>query len=221
MIRSGTIAFVFLVSLNVIAQSDPWKDIYSESAWKDRDAWQKTGDLIRRLNIKTGSKVADIGCHQGYLSFRLAPVVGPSGTVYAVDVEQSKLDKVSAYADKHSITNVIPVKGDYDDPHLLAGSLDAVIILDTYHEMDDHDKILQHVKVALKPGGRLLLCEPIAEQRRDNTRAEQEGKHELAMKFALEDVRKAGFEIIEQSDRFIDREKVKGDKMWVIVARKQ
>jgi SAM-dependent methyltransferase len=221
MIRATIILLYLFAGGGVIAQSDPWKDIYSESAWKERDTWQKPAELIRRLKLTPGSNVADIGCHQGYLSFRLAPVVGPGGKVYAVDVDQSKLDKVKAYAEKNSIKNVITVKGDYDDPHLPAGILAGVIILDTYHEMDDHDKILQHVKVALKPGGRLVICEPVAESRREAARDTQEGKHELAMNFAVEDLKRAGFVVVEQTDRFIDREKVKGDKMWVIVAEKR
>jgi ubiquinone/menaquinone biosynthesis C-methylase UbiE len=162
--------------------------------------------------------VADIGCHQGYMSFKLSKVVSTDGKVYAVDVEQNKLDKVDEYAKRNSINNVITVKGDYDDPHLQPGAFDGVLILDTYHEMDDHDEILMHVKAALKPGGRLVICEPIAESRRNLSRSEQEGRHELAMKFAVEDLRRAGFEIMEQTDRFIDREKVKGDKMWIVVA---
>jgi SAM-dependent methyltransferase len=221
MIRPAVIAISLFALGGVAAQSDPWKDIYSESAWKDRDTWQRTGELIKRLKIGSGSRVADIGCHQGYLTFRLSPVVGPAGKVYAVDVEQSKLDKVVAYAEKNAIYNVLAIKGDYDNPRLPVGTLDAVIILDTYHEMDDHDEILQHIKVALKRGGRLVLCEPVAEARRQSTRAEQEKKHELGMNFAVDDLERAGFIVIEQTDRFIDREKVKGDSMWIIVAEKQ
>jgi ubiquinone/menaquinone biosynthesis C-methylase UbiE len=194
--------------------------VYSEKAWKERDTWQRAQDLIAKLKIGTGSKVADIGCHHGYMSFKLAAAVGTRGKVYAVDVDQDKIDKLVAYASANKITNVIAVKGDYDNPHLPEGTLDAVIILDTYHEMDDHDKILEHVKVALKPGGRLLLCEPIADARRRRLRSEQEGRHELEMRFAIEDLRRAGFVVDEQSDRFIDREKIKGDKMWMLVASK-
>jgi len=209
-----------LFFLCAAAQSDAWKDVYSEKAWKDRDSWQRANELISRLQIKPGSTVADIGCHHGYLSFKLSNVVGQQGRVYAVDVEQPKLDKLTEYAKRNGVINVTTVKGDYDDPHLPSGQLDAVIILDTYHEMDDHDSILSHVKEALKPGGRLVLCEPIADSRRGKARSEQEGRHELEMKFALEDLRKAGFKIVEQSDRFVDREKIKGDKMWVLVASK-
>jgi ubiquinone/menaquinone biosynthesis C-methylase UbiE len=215
-IMKGTCAILMIA----FGQSDQWKDVYSEKAWKERDGWQRPRELISRLKITAGSKVADIGCHHGYMSFKLAAIVGAGGKVFAVDVEQDKLNKLTEYADANKITNLIAVKGDYDNPHLPDGTLDAVIILDTYHEMDDHDAILVHVKAALKPGGRLLLCEPIAETRRGKSRTEEEGRHELEMNFAIEDLRRAGFNVIEQIDRFIDREKIKGDKMWIVVATK-
>jgi ubiquinone/menaquinone biosynthesis C-methylase UbiE len=209
----------FLTSVSCFAQ-DPWKNIYSAHAWDARDKWQRADELIKFLKISEGSQVADIGCNEGYLTFKLAKVVEDQGKVHAVDVDQSKLDKLKRYVDERKVKNVVVIKGDYDDPKLPENRLDAVIILDSYHEMDDHDEILQHIKVSLKPGGRLLLCEPIAEERRKLSRAEQEKKHELGMKFALEDLQKAGFRIALQKDPFIDRTKEKGDKMWVVVAEK-
>jgi ubiquinone/menaquinone biosynthesis C-methylase UbiE len=211
---------IFLVNSVIASGQDPWKNIYKESAWAERDQWQRAPVLISHLKIKEGSSVADIGCHEGYMTFKLSRVVGSSGKVYAVDVEQSKLDHLKANSDKRKTLNIHPVKGEYDDPKLLSNSLDAIIILDTYHEMDDHDKILQHVLKALKPGGRFVLCEPIAEERRKASRSTQEGKHELGMNFALEDLRKAGFKILKQQDPFADRSKEKGDRMWLIVAMK-
>ncbi|HEY0652780.1 MAG TPA: class I SAM-dependent methyltransferase [Chryseosolibacter sp.] len=208
----------FLISCTVSAQ-DPYKNIYSSHAWKERDAWQKPNELIKLLRISQGSQVADIGCHEGYMTFKLAATVGPAGRVYAVDVDESKVRKIKASAEK--IPAIVPLKGDYDNPKLPSSSLDAVIILDTYHEMDDHDEILQHVMKALRPGGRLLLCEPIAESRRNMKRSEQENKHELGMNYAIEDLKKAGFKISFQKDPYIDRTKEKGDKMWVIVGLKE
>ncbi len=213
--------FSLLCKLSLSNSQDPWKNVYTESAWAERDSWQKADDLIHNLNLKPGSKVADVGCHEGYMTIKLATVIGPSGKVYAVDVEQSKLDKLQVILTKRIINNVQVVKGDYDNPKLPPNELDAVIILDTYHEMDDHDKILQHIKSSLKPGGRLVLCEAIAEARRSSTREVQEGKHELGMNFALEDLHKAGFQIVLKQDPFVDRSKEKGDKMWLIVALKK
>ncbi len=210
---------LLLVSFYAIGQ-DPWKNVYTETAWVERDKWQKADELIRQLNLKSGSRVADVGCHEGYLTIKLSGVVGASGKVYAVDVEQSKIDKLKTILDKRSITNVEPIKGNYDDPKLPLNALDGVIILDTYHEMDDHDKILQHIKASLKRGGRLVLCEPIADVRKKLTRVEQERKHELDINYALEDLQKAGFQIIKKQDPFVDRSKEKGDNLWLIVAVK-
>jgi ubiquinone/menaquinone biosynthesis C-methylase UbiE len=209
----------FLASISCLGQ-DAWKNIYSANAWDARDKWQRADELIKFLKISEGSQVADIGCNEGYLTFKLAKVVNDQGKVYAVDVDRSKLDKLKGYVNEKKVKNVEVIKGDYDDPKLPESILDAVIILDSYHEMDDHDEILQHIKASLKPGGKLLLCEPIAEERRKLSRAEQEKKHELGMKFALEDLQKAGFRITLQKDPFIDRTKEKGDKMWVVVAEK-
>lgn len=86
--------------------------------------------------------------------------------------------------------------------------------------MDDHDLILRHIKNVLKPGGRLLLCEPIADERRTLSRTEQESRHELGMNYAIEDLKKAGFRVTYQKDPFVDRTREKGDKMWVVVAVK-
>ncbi len=218
---SRLLGLFFLVISSALYAQDQWKNVYSERAWTDRDRWQKADELIQNLNLKSGSQVADIGCHEGYMTVKLANKVGQSGKVFAVDVEQSKLDKLQAILTKREITNVQPIKGDYDNPKLPLNSLDGVIILDTYHEMDDHDEILQHVKASLKAGGRLILCEAIADERRDLSREDQERKHELGMNFVLEDLKKAGFTIIKQQDIFVDRTKEKGDKMWLIVAVKK
>jgi len=218
---SRLLGLFFLVISSALYAQDQWKNVYSERAWTDRDRWQKADELIQNLNLKSGSQVADIGCHEGYMTVKLANKVGQSGKVFAVDVEQSKLDKLQAILTKREIKNVQPIKGDYDNPKLPLNSLDGVIILDTYHEMDDHDEILQHVKASLKAGGRLILCEAIADERRDLSRKDQERKHELGMNFVLEDLKKAGFTIIKQQDIFVDRTKEKGDKMWLIVAVKK
>ncbi|MDZ7648339.1 MAG: hypothetical protein U5K54_14780 [Cytophagales bacterium] len=70
---------------------DSWKDVYKESAWADRDRWQKAEELIGYLNLNAGATVGDVGCHEGYMTVKLAKAVGSAGKIYAVDVEQSKL----------------------------------------------------------------------------------------------------------------------------------
>lgn len=214
-----TVIALFFACGSVCAQ-DPWKNIYSQHAWAERDKWQRADDLIRLLNISPGSVVADIGCHEGYMTFKLAETVGNVGAVYAADVGEAKLEKVRKRAEQNNLNQVKIVKAEDDNPRLPRNGLDAVIILDTYHEMDHHAEILQHIFTSLKAGGRLLICEPIADSRRELSRAEQERKHELSMHYALDDLRDAGFRVLYQRDNFIDRTKEKGDRMWVVVVVK-
>ena len=209
-----------ILTNTTVGAQDTWKDVYSESAWSARDRWQKADELVRSLKLSTGSQVADVGCHEGYMTVKLSNIVGVSGKVYAVDVEQQKLDRLKKILETRAINNVIPTKGEFDNPLLPNNLLDGVLILDTYHEMDQHDQMLLHIREALKAGGRLVICEAIAESRRKSPREDQERKHELGMKYALEDLEKAGFTIVRRQDPFVDRTKEKGDKMWIIVAKK-
>jgi predicted methyltransferase len=211
--------FVIALTIPTIAQ-DPWKDVYRESAWEQRDTWQRPEEIMKKLAIKPGSKVADIGCHEGYFTLKLAKVVGDQGRVYAVDVSRDKIEKLKRHLEDRTITNVNAIVGERDNPRLPTGALDAVLIVDTYHEMDAHQEILKSIKSSLKPKGRFVLCEPISESRIDLSRADQERKHELGMNFALEDLKRAGFNILFQDDAFVDRLKEKGDKMWLIVCEK-
>jgi ubiquinone/menaquinone biosynthesis C-methylase UbiE len=210
---------ILLFSVCQLHGQDKWKNVYKESAWADRDRWQKANELIRYMQLSEGSQVADVGCHEGYMAFKLASAVGPEGKVYAVDVKQEKLDLLTQHAAARKVENIITVKGAYDDPKLPADSLDAVIIIDAYHEMDNYDKILMHIFNALKHGGRLILCEPLATERKNASRKDQQKEHELGMTYAIDDLKKAGFVIVKQQDPYIERTE-KGDLMWLIVAGK-
>lgn len=210
----------FLFACGSVYAQDSWKNIYSQHAWAERDKWQRADDLIQLLNISSGSAVADVGCHEGYMTFKLAKEVGNLGAVYAADIGEAKLEKVRKRAEQNNLNQVKIVNAEQDNPMLPRNSLDAVIILDTYHEMDDHAEILQHIHTSLKSGGRLLICEPIADARRSFSRTVQERKHELSMHYALADLKGAGFRVIYEKDNFIDRTKEKGDRMWVLVAVK-
>jgi len=199
---------------------DPWKDIYREGAWEQRDTWQRAEEIIQKLNIKAASQVADVGCHEGYFTIKLSRIVRDDGKVYAVDISKDKIEKLKKHLEDRKIQNVRAIVGEENNPHLPPLTLDAVLIVDTYHEMDAHEQILQRIKEALKVGGRLVICEPISDARKKLSREEQERKHELGLNYALEDLKEAGFRIISQQETFVDRVKEKGDKMWLIVCER-
>jgi SAM-dependent methyltransferase len=213
--------FLLLCIIPIVTfAQDPWKDIYRESAWKQRDTWQRADAIIQELNVKIGSHAADVGCHEGYFTIKLSHVVGKDGKVYAVDISRDKIEKLKKHLEDRKIQNVAPIVGEENNPHLPSLTLDAVLIVDTYHEMDAHQEILQNIKEALKTGGRLVICEPISDERKKLSREEQERKHELGIRYALDDLKRAGFKIISQQEGFVDRVKEKGDKMWLIVCER-
>ena len=146
---------------------------YTEADWKERDKWMKTEFLLELMGVEQGNRVADIGCHEGYLSMHLSKKVTESGRVYAVDVRSDRLEKLRENAHKRSLENIVTILGDYDDPKLPERELDMVFIMDTYHEMDAHQKILQHVKSALKPGGKVMVLEKLKDWVRGKSRETQ------------------------------------------------
>jgi ubiquinone/menaquinone biosynthesis C-methylase UbiE len=202
-------------SFTVVAQN-----IYSESKWEERDKWQEAERIIALLKLDKGSAVADIGSHQGYMTVKLSAEVGESGKVYAVDVSDYQLENLRSNLEARDISNVEVVKGDYDDPHLPENMLDAVLILDTYHEIDDYITVLGHIKAALKDGGLLVIAEPVSEERRGLPRDEQTARHEIDYKWVEAELIEAGFEIKYSQDPFLDRTVPKGDKLWAVVASK-
>jgi precorrin-6B methylase 2 len=129
----------------------------------ERETEEKPALTIEALEIKPGSTVADLGAGSGYYSFRVAPLVGPTGKVLAVDIEPSMLEVIDARARREGIGNVRTVHSSAQDPHLPPASVDLVFMVDVYHELEYPYEIMQKVREALKPGGRVALIEYRAE----------------------------------------------------------
>jgi predicted methyltransferase len=125
------------------------------SSGPDRDAADESGQLIRGLGIRRGMSVADIGAGSGYHTLRLAPAVGPTGTVYAEDVVESYLSGLKREAERRRLKNVRIVVGEPDDPKLPRQSVDRAILVHMYHEIAQPYGLLWRLAPALKPGGRV------------------------------------------------------------------
>lgn len=191
---------------------------YEEREWKKRDQWMDVTGILEALDLKVGETVADLGSHEGYMTLHLAKTVGEKGQVYAVDVVNYKLRQLQRNMKKHKVSNVKTIHADYDDPKLPESSLDAIIIMDTYHEITAYEKVLGHVKAALKPGARLVMIEEIDEHRLDDSRADQVKNHDLSINYAREELEAAGFSIYSEKEHFGEWENKKGKRIWLLVA---
>lgn len=125
----------------------------------DRDAWQKPEQVMDVLGIGEGSVVADVGAGGGWFTVRLARRVGPNGRVYAQDVQPQMLDSISRRVAREGFANVRYIRGEQRDPKLPSGALDAVLMVDTYHEFENPVALLEGVRAALKPGGRVGIVD--------------------------------------------------------------
>ena len=135
---------------------------YQGVPWLERPerAEEEDPDLaISILKIPKGAIVADIGAGSGYMTIRMAQRVGPTGRVYANDLQPQMLDILGRRLAEERISNVTLVQGTVDDPKLPPGSLDLEILVDVYHEFSRPQAMLQRLREALKPDGRLVLLE--------------------------------------------------------------
>ena len=167
----------------------------------DRDQWQKPDQIMDALGIADGSVVADLGAAGGWFTLQLARRVGPNGLVYAEDIQPQMIEAIGRRMQNENLQNVKPLLGTPSDPRLPRG-LDAAIISDAYHEMDDPADhtfvvtLLENVARSLKPQGRLGIVDysaggggpgPAADQRVDP-------------KAVIAAARAAGLELIKRED---------------------
>jgi SAM-dependent methyltransferase len=123
----------------------------------DRAAWQKPEQIMDTLKIADGAKVADIGAGAGFFTIRLARRVGPNGVVYAQDIQPQMIEAIKRRVTREGLRNIETRLGAENDPNLPARVLDAVLVVDSYQEVLEKDRVafLRNLALALKPGGRL------------------------------------------------------------------
>ena len=125
----------------------------------EREDEEAPSKALDALDLKPGMVVADIGAGSGYYASRIAKRVGPTGKVYATDIQPGMIELLDRRIKSEGLTNVTTVLGGMDDPKLPPKSVDLAIMVDVYHELQQPQLFLQRLKDSFKPGGRLVLLE--------------------------------------------------------------
>ena len=162
----------------------------------ERDADERPDFLLDALQIRPGAVVADLGAGTGYFTWRLARRVGPSGKVFAVDVQQNMLDVVARELKKRNLSNVELLLGGESDPRLPVGALDLVFIANSYHEFSEPETIIAAVRRSLKPDGRLVVLE----YAKENTFVPVAPAHKMSIEEIRSEIEPVGFDL----DRILD-----------------
>jgi ubiquinone/menaquinone biosynthesis C-methylase UbiE len=159
----------------------------------NRNEEENTDSAIAKLPLQPNSLVADIGAGTGYYAFRIAKRV-PLGKVYAVDVQDEFVNFLNTKKKELQAANVEVVKGSEQSPNLPDTSIDLAIMVDVYHELEYPQEVVQALKKALKPHGKILLLEYRAE---DPTIAIKE-LHKMSVVQANKEMEANGFKLVQR-----------------------
>ena len=172
---------------------DYWRKVFDDPA---RDQWQKPHELVKALGVRPGMVVADLGAGTGYLSHHLADAVGAGGTVLAVETEPNLVVHLRKRAEEERTPNVVPILASTDNPRLPAGGVDLVIVLDTYHHIDDRIAYFRALHRALRPDGRVA----VVDWHKRELPVGPPPDHKLAREQVVDEMRAAGYALVAEPD---------------------
>ena len=153
-------ALHWMVCLACLVSTSPLLGQDRAAQERRREQWQNVDEIFAEMGVRAGASVADVGAGDGFFTSRLARSVGANGRVFAVDIDDAAIGRLRKRLLEDGIENVTIVKGTLDDPRLPEATLDAALIVNAYHEMEQHQSILAALRRALKPDGRLVIVEP-------------------------------------------------------------
>jgi SAM-dependent methyltransferase len=172
------------------ATSPPYTGDLSVFESPGRDQRLHIDRVMDILGIASGKSIADIGAGSGWFTLRAARRVRPSGIVYAVDINPEAIRYIDRRAKSESLTNVKTILSKPDDAMLPKTSVDAVLLLKTYHEVADPVALLEHLRSALRPGARLGIID----------RGGNGTNHGVGQNIVVEEAARAGYKLIETYD---------------------
>lgn len=169
------------------------------AAWLDRperDSEEHTTRALEALDLRPGMTVADIGAGSGYYTVRMARLVGPSGRVYATDIQPGMIEILKRRLAEQRLDHVVPVLGTAENPGLPAGAIDLALMVDVYHELSSPQTFMRRLREALAPAGRLVLVE----YRKEDPRVPIQPLHKMSVGQVRQELGADGYTI----ERVID-----------------
>lgn len=176
--------------------SEPYTGDLSIFESPGRDKRLQINRVMEILDIRAGKNVADIGAGSGWFTVRAAKRVG-DGAVYAVDINPEAVRYITERAEKEKLSNVKAILSKPDDPMLPANSLDAVLLLKTYHEVAHPVELLRNLRGALRTGAKVGIID----------RNGNGGNHGVGSDVVIREAKEAGYRVVDKYDF------VKGDDM--------
>jgi len=173
---------------------------YLGADWLDRSerVQEEEPDIaLDAIKLAAGATVADVGAGSGYMTVKMARRVGPTGKVFANDIQPQMLSMLRQRLDREKLSNVELVLGTFDDPKLPANTIDLILMVDVYHEFSEPQKMLQRMRDSLKADGRLVLLE----YRKEDPSIPIRPDHKMSVAEAKMEVEAEGFTLTSVDER--------------------
>lgn len=133
--------------------------LYGIPSERNRDTWQQPEKVMDAIGVRPGMVIGEAGAGKGYFTFKLARRVGPSGKIYANDIDDDALDTIRERIEDEDIGNIVTVRGEVEDPLFPEGQLDMVFMCYVLHDVSKPEAFLKNLKPYLKPGATLVILE--------------------------------------------------------------
>jgi ubiquinone/menaquinone biosynthesis C-methylase UbiE len=133
----------------------------SISAQESREQREQPEKLLNIAGVKSGMIVGEAGAGDGFLTFFLSKRVGPSGHVYANDIDSASLERLSERGRKEGQGNITTVLGKVDDALFPVKDLDLVIMIKAFHDFTERAAWLKNVKKYLKEGAGIFVFDKL------------------------------------------------------------
>ena len=174
------------------------KDYVAKFETESREVYSRRDAIVQALGLKPGMAVADVGAGTGLFTRLIAAKVGPSGKVFAVDINEPFLKHIEEQSKKLGQKQVQVILGDQTSTRLAARSVEMVFLCDAYHHLENPQATLASIHRALKPGGTLVV---IDFDRIPGKSTEFTLKHVRASKNEfLSEIKAAGFTLLDTPD---------------------
>jgi SAM-dependent methyltransferase len=170
--------------------AEHWAKQFDDPA---RDAWQKPDQVLDALQLQPASRVADVGAGTGYFTVRIATRI-PEGKLFAVDMEPDMVRYLSERAEREHLHVIVPVLASAASPNL-PEPVDLILVVDTYHHIDNRIAYFQALRGSLRPDGRVA----IVDFKLDSPQGPPP-QHRVPPKKAIAELTAAGYSLVETHD---------------------
>ncbi len=178
---------------------------------KTRDARSRPDVTLKMLDIGPGDVVFDVFAGGGYYSELIARIVGEDGKVYLHNNQAYRSfvnDGLAKRMDNNALPQMIQHDREVDDLGMQPNSLDAAMIIMSYHDLFyddpangwpqiDHQHFMQQIHTGLKPGGRFMIVDHQANPGRKAM--DSQSLHRIEKEYAIKRLEAMGFKLLAES----------------------